>query len=432
MNPRAVAAQVIYDVVHNELKLNQAIPRHIAKLSNPSDQPLVQELSFGVLRYWFLLDETSRGLLQKPLKQKDFEIHCLLLVGLYQLSFTRIPAHAAVSETVVAVRQLKKAWADKLLNAVLRRYLREQKSATGENLSLQAQFSHPQWFINKLQKVWPQHWRMILQANNQRPPMTLRVNCLKSDRGKYLKQLTESGLTAKAALHTDSGIILDQPVNVEALPGFAEGFVSVQDSAAQLAAQLMDLLPGQRVLDVCAAPGGKTAHILETQPQLEELLAVDVDSSRLPRIEENLKRLNLNARLVKADASDVQQWWDGTAFDRILLDAPCSATGVIRRHPDIKMLRTAEDIVRVTQLQQQILDSVWPLLRVGGMLLYVTCSILPEENEHQVAAFVERHKNAYHQDLGVSWGQKRPFGQQIFPGEDDMDGFYYACMVKSG
>jgi 16S rRNA (cytosine967-C5)-methyltransferase len=399
---------------------------------------LVQEFSYGVLRWWFRLQEQAHGRLQKPMKPKDLDVFCLLLVGLYQLQFTRIPPHAAVSETVTAVRQLKKNWADKLLNAILRGQLRETERKTESNVtaddnsySPQARFAHPAWLLDQLQTAWPQHWQEIVEANNQRPPMTLRVNRQKSQRDAYLDLLQENGLGAHATQFAPQGIVLEQAVNVEKLPGFAQGMVSVQDSAAQLAAQLLQLQAGQRVLDVCAAPGGKTAHILETTADLAEVVALDIDSQRLVRVEQNLLRLGLTARLICGDAAKPPSWWDGVLFDRILLDAPCSATGVIRRHPDIKVLRQPEDVQRVRTLQQHILDAVWPLLKPGGMLLYATCSVLPEENEFQVTRFIERNQNACYQRFDAPWGHQRPFGRQIFPGEQEMDGFYYACITKS-
>lgn len=444
MNPRAVAAKVITQVVHSATQLNHALVQHLSEVDRVNDQPLVQELSYGVLRWWPVLDALTQALLKKTLKAKDADVLSLLWVGLYQLKYTRVPAHAAVAETVAAVRQLKKPWADKLINAVLRGYLR-QAEPLGVQINKQevVLFAHPQWFIDRLKSDWPQHWQSILEANNLRPPMTLRINRLKIQRENYLKLLAEQHVQATPSVHSDVGVTLNQALAVERVPGFGQGLVSVQDGAAQLAAGLLQLQAGQRVLDVCAAPGGKTAHVLELQPQLQQLTAVDVDANRIARIQENLDRLGLSATLVCADATQPQSWWDGQLFDRILLDAPCSATGVIRRHPDIKILRTPEQLLQITQLQAQLLDSVWPLLQPGGMLLYGTCSILPQENETQIAAFVERTEDACYQEFDVDWGMARPYGRQIFPGEqvmgsnadtgahgDSMDGFYYAGLLK--
>lgn len=432
MNPRAVAAKVILDVAGSGIQVNEALLKNLGSLTESADQPLVQELSYGVLRWWFQLREVAQTLLQKPLKQKDLDVYCLLLIGLYQLHYTRIPAHAAVSETVAAVRQLKKPWADKLLNAVLRRRLREGASESTETKpSAEAQYSHPAWLLEELRKAWPDHWRQILMANNQRPPMSLRINCQKTNRADYMQQLQQLGIGAKPAVHTPSGIILEQAVNVGRLPGFAQGLVSVQDTAAQLAAQLLEVKPGQLVLDVCAAPGGKTAHIIETEPQIAELVALDIDSQRLQRVDENLQRLGGSAKLLCGDAVSPDLWWQGDLFERILLDAPCTATGVIRRHPDIKLLRKPQEVERICVLQEQILGAIWPLLKPGGMLLYATCSVLPQENEEQIKRFIEHNSNACYQSIDAAWGHDRPFGRQIFPGEDDMDGFYYARVVKS-
>jgi 16S rRNA (cytosine967-C5)-methyltransferase len=435
MNARAVAAKVIRDVVGSTMPLDAALQQNIGLLKSPADQALVQELSYGVLRWWFRLQEIAQGLLQKPMKPKDLDVFCLLLVGLYQLQYTRIPPHAAVSETVTAVRQLKKAWADKLLNAILRRQLREaeqkaEHKTDNSAFSPEARWAHAAWLLQELQAAWPQHWQAIVEANNQRPPMTLRVNRQKITRDAYLDRLRERGMDAKAAQYAGVGIVLEQAVNVEKLPGFAQGLVSVQDSAAQLAAPLMQLHAGQRVLDVCAAPGGKTAHLLELSDRAAQVVALDIDAQRLARVEQNLQRLGLSATLICGDAADPASWWDGAAFDRILLDAPCSATGVIRRHPDIKVLRQPQDVQRVSERQQRLLDAVWPLLKPGGMLIYATCSVLPVENEIQVARFIERNQNACYQRLEVPWGHDRPNGRQIFPGEQDMDGFYYASITK--
>ena len=428
MNPRAVAAKVIRDVVGSGVSLNEALLQASDSLSNPIDQPLVQELSYGVLRWWFRLQEIGHALLQKPLKSKDLDVFCLLLVGLYQLQFTRIPPHAAVSETVAAVRQLHKRWADKLLNAVLRRQLREPVAE--DSLSEQALLAHPDWLLQSLKADWPDRWREICEANNQRPPMSLRVNRQKISRGDYLGLLSQNSMRGAVAEWAPEGIVLEHAVNVEKLPGFSEGLVSVQDIAAQLAAALLDVESGQRVLDVCAAPGGKTAHILETTPELSELVALDIDSRRLQRVDDNLHRLNLTANVICGDAADPSSWWDGKGFDRILLDAPCSATGVIRRHPDIKVLRQAADVEQVGELQQRILEAVWPLLKPGGMLLYATCSVLPQENEAQINSFVERNHNACYHSIDVPWGHQRSFGRQVFPGEHYMDGFFYARVTK--
>jgi 16S rRNA (cytosine967-C5)-methyltransferase len=371
----------------------------------------------------FILNE----LLDKPLK--DWDVKALALVGLYQLKYMRVKPHAAVSETVLAAR--KKPWAKALVNALLRRYLREQGNLEQKADNVQsAAFSHPDWLIRQIEQDWPQQAQQILLENNLQPPMALRVNLARVSRAQFLKQLSEQGIAAVAVSFCPSAIILEEPVAVDFLPGFAEGLVSVQDTAAQLAAGLLDVQAGHRVLDVCAAPGGKTAHILEFQPQLKEMVAVDVDEIRLQRISDTMRRLKLSAKLVVGDAANPQDWWDGQPFDRILLDAPCSALGVIRRHPDIKLLRRAEDIKSLQALQENILHAVWPLLAPGGIMLYATCSILKQENEQQIEAFLAEHADAVELPIDAAWGFAGCHGRQIMTGESAMDGFYYARLGK--
>jgi len=355
----------------------------------------------------------------------------LALVGLYQLKYMRVKPHAAVSETVLAAR--KKPWAKALINALLRSYLREQDSLEQKADNVQsAAVSHPDWLIKQIEEDWPQQAQQILHENNQQPPMALRVNLARISTDQYLQQLSELGIEAVAVSFCPSAIILDKPVAVDLLPGFAEGLVSVQDTAAQLAAGLLDVQAEHRVLDVCAAPGGKTAHILEHQPQLKELVAVDIDESRLQRVSDTLQRLRLPAKLVVGDAASPQDWWDGQLFDRILLDAPCSALGVVRRHPDIKLLRRAEDIKPLQALQLNILNAVWPLLAPGGIMLYATCSILKQENEQQIDAFLAEHPDAVELPIDAVWGFAGSHGRQIMTGESAMDGFYYVRLGKAG
>ncbi len=426
MNTRLVAARVLVNVLQNGLSLTAALDAALQPMAVGKDRAFIQALCYGVMRYFHRLDFILAQLLETPLKDPD--VKALALVGLYQLAFMRVKPHAAVSETVSAQ---KKAWAKPLLNALLRRYLREQQAL--EQLADQqasAANSHPNWLIKQLQQQWPEQAAAILVANNQQPPMTLRINAAKTNRDDYLQQLAVEGIDASVIAFCPSAIQLDKPVNVEALPQFAEGWVSVQDSAAQLAAGLLSLAPEQRVLDVCAAPGGKTAHILESQPQLQELLAVDIDAKRLQRVGDNLQRLGLIATQLVGDASKPESWWDGQLFDRILLDVPCSATGVIRRHPDIKVLRKPDDIEALANLQQAIVAAIWPLLATGGRLLYATCSVLKQENEQQIDKFLTSYTDAIHLPINAQWGQQRPFGRQILPGENGMDGFYYALLEK--
>ncbi len=391
------------------------------------DRAFIQALCYGVCRQYHRLDFILSQLLDKPLK--DTEVKALVLVGLYQLKFMRVKPHAAVSETVLAAR--KKPWAKSLVNAVLRSYLRGQEGLEHKADQIQtASLSHPDWLVKQIGQDWPGQAADILHENNQPPPMVLRVNLAKSSREDYLHLLAGQEIAAEPIVFCPSAITLDKPVPVNLLPGFAEGLVSVQDTAAQLAASFLDAQPGHRVLDVCAAPGGKTAHILENQPKLLELVAVDIDASRMQRVDDNCQRLGLQAKLIVGDAAKPQDWWDGKPFDRILLDAPCSALGVIRRHPDIKLLRRAEDIAQLQALQKSILQAIWPLLAPGGLLLYATCSILKLENEQQIHTFLAGHNDAVELLIEPGWGVAGLCGRQILTGESAMDGFYYARLKK--
>jgi 16S rRNA (cytosine967-C5)-methyltransferase len=429
MLARDAAAQCLQQVLGSGRSLADLLPPLLTALPE-RERALCQELCYGVCRWQPRLEVLARLLLSKALKAKDLDIHCLILLGLYQLEGMNIPAHAAVAETVAAVKRRNKPWAGGLVNAVLRRYQREQAEL---NALIEADpvaaSAHPKWLLEAIRSDWPEQWPAIVQANNERPPMTLRVNRRHHSRERYLALLKTAGIAALAAAHAPDAITLEQPVGVERLPGFTEGHVSVQDSAAQLAAGLLRLAPGQRVLDACAAPGGKTGHILESADGLE-VIAIDQEARRLQRVEENLQRLGLQASLVVADAANPTPWWDGQPFDRILLDAPCSATGVIRRHPDIKLLRRAEDIAQLVKLQGQILQALWLLLKPGGLLLYATCSTLRRENEQQVANFLAGQEDARELTLQVAWGQRVSVGRQILAGQDGMDGFYYACLEK--
>ena len=428
MNTRLIAARVLSRVLQDGQSLTAALDHAFLSIESGKDRAFIQALCYGVCRQFHRLDFVLSQLLDKPLK--DADVKALALVGLYQLNFMRVKPHAAVSETVLAVR--KKPWAKSLINALLRTYLREQEGLEHKADAFQsAALSHPDWLIKQIEQDWPEQALSLLQENNLQPPMVLRVNLAKTSRENYLQRLIGQEIAAEAVSFCPSAITLDKPVPVEVLPGFADGLVSVQDTAAQLAAGLLDVQPGQRVLDVCAAPGGKTAHILESQAQLKELVAVDIDESRMQRVSENLQRLNLQAKLTVGDAAKPEDWWDGTLFERILLDAPCSALGVIRRHPDIKLLRRAEDIGPLQALQKSILQAVWPLLAPGGILLYATCSILKQENERQIQAFLAEHGDAVELPITADWGVAGVSGRQILTGESAMDGFYYARLSKA-
>ena len=427
MNIRLVAAKVVSRVLQDGQSLTAALDQAFLDIESAKDRAFIQALCYGVCRQFHRLDFILSQILDKPLK--DTDVKALALVGLYQLNFMRVKPHAAVSETVLAAR--KKPWAKSLINAVLRTYLREQEGLEHKADTCQAAaLSHPDWLIKQIEQDWPEQALTILQENNLQPPMVLRVNLAKTSREHYLHLLTEQDISAEAVSFCSSAIRLDKPVPVELLPGFADGLVSVQDTAAQLAAGLLNVQPGQRVLDVCAAPGGKTAHLLENQAQLKELVAVDIDASRMQRVSETMQRLGLQATRVVGDAANPDDWWDGKLFDRILLDAPCSALGVIRRHPDIKLLRRAEDIGQLQALQKSILQAVWPLLAPGGLLLYATCSILKQENEQQIQAFLAEYGDAFELPIHADWGTVGVCGRQIVTGESAMDGFYYALLGK--
>jgi len=429
---RACAARVLSQVIADGRSLSEALPGAVQTLTDTRQRALVQELSYGTLRWFYRLDALLQRLLKKPLKQRDADVRCVLLLGLYQLDQLAMPQRVAVNETVQATHALNKQWASGLVNAVLRNYQR-QAAQLEEVVAADpvARFAHPAWLIAQLQSDWPDDWQDILAANNARPPFSLRVNRQRMTRVEYLQTLSDQSLQAQPLDYVESGVRLDKPVPVDALPGFADGYISVQDGAAQLAAGLLDLQPGQRVLDACAAPGGKTAHILETQPALAQLVAVDIEARRLARIQENLSRLSLSATLVQGDVGATAGWWDGQGFDRILLDVPCSATGVIRRHPDIKLLRRADDIAALATVQAQLLQALWPLLSSGGMLLYCTCSVLRDENSRQIERFLEMQADAAELPIAADWGRECRHGRQVFPGENEMDGFYFACLTKT-
>ena len=403
-----------------------------AELQNISDVKLrayIQEVCFGLSRWYFQLDFLANQLLQKPLKEKDHDIFILILIGLYELLYLRTAQHAAVSEAVTTAKEMKKPWAAGLINAVLRRFLREKESLLkkAEN-DLVAFYAHPQWLIERLSLAWPDTWCDILNANNERAPMTLRVNQQKVSRDRYWQELNDVGIEAMLAQFSSQALILKKPCAVSALPMFSQGVVSVQDESAQLAVSLLDLKEGQTVLDACAAPGGKTCHILETAPNLKKMLAVDKDKNRLHRIQENLDRLGLSAELLCADLLDHHL---NEQFDRILLDAPCSATGVIRRHPDIKLSRRDSDIVSFTETQFMLLKKLWTVLKPGGRLVYATCSILPEENRQTIESFLQSNIDAREIPIHATWGQPMLRGRQILPGKDQMDGFFYAILEKN-
>lgn len=428
---RAQSARLIAQIIRQQHNLSDLLA-NAPKFPDPRDQSLLQELCFGTCRWFYPLQSILDQLTQKPFKPKDSDIRALALIGLYQLIHLQTPDHAAVSETVAACQPLGKRWASKLLNAILRRFLREQSNLIADLEAIpEAHWSLPQWLIDQICSDWPDEAASIREALLQRPPMSLRVNRLKYSREAYLDLLQQANIESHPLTDTTAGIQLTQACAVGQLPAFEQGALSVQDGAAQLASELLDVQPGHRVLDACAAPGGKTAHLLEMTPTLGELTALDVQADRCEKLHQTLARLGLSATVVCADARYPGNWYSGELFDRILIDAPCTATGVIRRHPDIKLLRQPTDIDSITQIQRQLLDALWPLLKPTGQLLYTTCSILKAENQHQIEAFIDRHPDASESKIHVNWGIECGVGRQRLPGEQGMDGFYYARLVKA-
>ncbi|ART80761.1 16S rRNA (cytosine(967)-C(5))-methyltransferase RsmB [Oceanisphaera avium] len=429
MKTRAAAANIIHQVLNQGQSLSGLLPRYQQEVA-AKDRALLQELCFGSLRWYSRLDAMAKQLVEKPLKGKYKVVHSLLIVGIYQLLYTRIPAHAALAETVAACKLLKAEPFKGMVNGILRNVQRQQEALTAKVDALpQLRLAHPNWLVKRLQKAYPNQWQGILEENNQHPPMWIRVNQHQHSREQYLALLADAEINATPDAIADSALRLARPMDVALLPGFEQGASSVQDASAQLAAQLLDAQAGELVLDACAAPGGKTAHILERQPNVKQLVAVDLDGERLKRVEQNLERMNLVATVIEADAAQPDTWWHGENFDRILLDAPCSATGVIRRHPDIKWLRRAEDIAQLATLQAHILDALWLKLAPGGTLLYATCSILPDENCEQIIAFLSRTPDAQHVALHDEDTPTQP-GWQILPMAEQGDGFYYAKLRK--
>lgn len=432
MKVRTAAAKLLADLLRDHGSLASLLSEYQRRIPE-RDGPLLQELSYGTSRWYPRLNAYVGLLLDKPLKPKDSDVQALLLLGLYQLLFTRIPDHAAIGATVESAQELKKPWAKGLINGVLRRFQRERESLE-EQLAADTGFvsAHPDWLMARLEAHWPERREAIVEANNAHPPLTLRVNPAHQSRDEYLATLRGQDIQARPTPFSPVGVTIDTPCDVTTLPLFDVGGVSVQDEAAQLSAALLELEPGQRVLDACAAPGGKTGHILETEPDLKQVVALDSEARRLDRVRENLARLGLPAEVVCGDGTRPSDWWDGEPFDRILLDAPCSATGILRRQPDIKLLRSAADIQRLSELQGRLLDALWSTLAPGGVLVYATCSVLPEENTQVVEAFLRREASARNDTLDADWGLPQPCGRQLFPQLGGHDGFYYARLRKIG
>ncbi len=399
MNQHAIIAKIFTDVLLHGKTLDDALIKHKA-----TDHPFVKAHCYGLCRWYFKLDHIAKKLLTKPMKEKDTDIYVLILLGLHQIFHSDIKEHALVSETVEAALVLKKLWAKAVVNACLRRALREKSE-----LQSIEHYAHPQWMIDHVKKSWPSDWQNILQANNHQAPMALRVN-------KHGEQAC---------------VYLEAPLPVNDIAGFIEGTVSVQDEASQYVAPLLQLKPGDKVLDACAAPGGKTGHMLEIEPNIE-LTATDISESRLEKVKENLQRLRLDKNVTFKVVDAVKSHWPPESFDKILIDAPCSGTGVIRRHPDIKLLRRQSDIKNFAKQQLEILNTLWLSLKKDGKLVYTTCSIMPEENEHVIHDFLNTHADAKVEKIHVPIGLAQQYGWQCFPRIHRHDGFYYCLLTKSG
>lgn len=432
-NTRSIAAQVLTAVIARGRSLDRTLADATGGLADKRARAYVQELVYGVLRWYWRLVPQLEHLLKRPLRERDRDIEMLLLVGLYQQQFLATATHAAVSETVAACQVLRKSWARGLVNGTLRNALRDSaRLAEVSSATPAGESSHPDWLIASISADWPDAAADLLAANNERPPMTLRVNARQATRADYLAELAAAGIAATPTTYASEGLRLAEPVAVDVLPDFATGRVSVQDEAAQLAASVLEVPAAARILDACAAPGGKAAHILERHPDTRELVALDNAAERVEKLAATFARLRVTATTHCADAADVDSWWNGVPFDRILIDAPCSGSGVIRRHPDIKHHRRPDDIPRLAGEQGRLLDSLWPLLGPGGKLVYATCSVLRAENDEVVGAFLERTEGAVPDPIAATWGTTTLYGRQVLTGSDNMDGFYFARIVRRG
>lgn len=426
---RQAAAQCVYAVCESGDSLDDALHIYSTALAK-DDQRFCRALSYGGVRWYLAYKSYLDTRLKKPFKPKDRILYAVLVTALYQLDDTRHAAHAVVNEAVALSKTFKRQWAAGLVNAVLRSYIREPETRPIKDAKKWNQLAYPKWMVQQFNEAWPQQLDAILAASQARPPMTLRVNTLKTTAQAYLETLAKLDIKANPCQDAARGLTLTRPQMVETLPGFDTAVVSVQDESAQLAVEVLDLLPGQRVLDACAAPGGKSLHILETEPGISSLSVLDF-SERLPRLRENFERAGLQANIIEGDLLDAESWSDGTLYDRILLDAPCTGTGVIRRHPDIKFRRQPENGLQFAVRQLELLRHAWRLLKPGGKLLYTTCSILPAENEHCVAAFTDATDDASTIVLPEKLGIRTAHGRQRLPGQHSGDGFFYALIFKT-
>lgn len=426
---RARAALVLHDVAHGGASLDAVLDKRGAGLE-ADDRALFRELSFGALRWFWRCKAIVDQLVRRPIKKRDAIIEAVIVTGLYQLDQMRLPPHAAIHATVQACVTLDRGGFKGLVNGVLRNFQRRRAELL-EALSGAARDAHPEWLWRTIHEQWPARADGVIQANNSRPPMILRVNARYHAPVQYLERLRAAGIEAHPLDHAPDAVVLRHPVDVDRLPGFREGRVSIQDASAQLLARVLPADPGERALDACAAPGGKLTHLLERFPGMR-VQAVEADPGRAGRIRENLERLGLEAEVTVADASRVEQWWNGLPFDLVLLDAPCSATGVVRRHPDIKVLRRASDPGQMAELQARLLEQLFETVKPGGRLVYVTCSILAEENQDQIEAFLRRTPGARGEPVQLPVGESTGTGWQVLPGDGEGDGFYYAVIRRGG
>lgn len=432
LNTRAAASKLAWQIIDQGQSLDAVLGQFFEEADySPQDRGFIQELVYGICRWYGELDAIASQLLRSPIRKKDRVVHFVLLIGLYQLRHISTADHAAVAETVSACKQLNKVWAKNLINGCLRQYLRSSETLSAKLAQSSDELSHPDWIKTRIASAWPTQLDAILKANNQRPPMCLRVNSRQYTRDTYLDLLKQQGIEASADPFARDGIVLTQALGVSALPGFEQGSCSVQDTAAQLAADLLNADAGMTVLDACAAPGGKTAHLLERADNQLALDALDISARRCEQLNATLMRLQLDAKIYNADASVTNQWpLPKSGYDRILIDAPCSGLGVIRRHPDIKHHRRASDIDTLNDVQAALLQELWPTLKSDGLLLYMTCSILPSENEQQVKRFLTSQNDAMLVNIKHPDALTLEYGVQTLPGVHNMDGFYYCLLRK--
>ena len=427
---RALAAEALADIAINGHSLREVADRALPRLADSRDRALLTALLNEGARWWSRFDAALDRLLEKPIRRNEPVIHALLVTALVQLEVLELPAYASVAATVEAVRELRRPRLAGLANAVLRRWQRERDAHLAAlDATPATRHAHPAWLAEAIAHDWPARADDVLAAANVEPPLMLRVNRRRARRDDVATALRDAGQTVAPHPWLADGLVLPHSTDVTRLPGFAEGFFAVQDGAAQVPADLLDLVDGHHVLDACAAPGGKACHALERADVA--LLAVESESRRAPRIRQNLERLGLVAQVVVGDAGDPSAWWDGRPFERVMIDAPCSATGVVRRRPDVRLHRRAGDIDALVQLQSRILSACWDTLAPGGRLLYVTCSLLRRENEGVVGAFLANRPDARAVPFSLPVGQPAAVGWQILPGDGDLDGMYYALLEKS-